>query len=126
VKVCAPETTTLAVVGEIEMLTGAEEEEVMVTDADADFVESACEMAVTMTVAGLGRVAGAVKSPEVEIVPAVEFPPVTPFTCQVTALLLVFCTVATKACDAPTETLAVVGESEMLTAGLPPGPVGTV
>lgn len=72
------------------MLTGTEDEEVMVTDADADWVESACEIAVTVTPAGLGTLVGAVKSPDVEMVPVVEFPPVTPLTCQVTALLVVF------------------------------------
>src|SRR5271155_4900357 len=87
----------------------------MVTVAEADLVVSACEMAVTVTVAGLGTAAGAVKTPDVEIVPVVVFPPVTPFTCQVTAVLLVFSSVAVKVCDAEVATLAVVGEIEMLT-----------
>jgi hypothetical protein len=72
-------------------------------------------MAVTVTVAGLGTVAGAVKTPIVEIVPVLAFPPVTPFTCQVTAVLPVFCTVAVKAWDAPVVTLAVPGAIEIPT-----------
>ena len=51
--------TTEAAVGEIEIATGFCDA-VMVTAADADFVASACEMAVTVTVAGLGTVDGAV------------------------------------------------------------------
>jgi hypothetical protein len=118
VKACDAAVATLAVPGEIEILTGVgEEDEVMVTVAEADLVVSACETAVTVTVAGLGTVAGAVKAPDVEIIPVVAFPPVTPFTCQVTAVLVVFCTVAVKACDAPVATLAVPGEIEILTGG---------
>ena len=83
-------------------------------------------MAVTVTPAGLGTLAGAVNSPDVEMVPVVEVPPVTPFTCQVTELLLEFCTVAVKACVVPTETLAVVGEIEILTVAPPPEPGGAI
>jgi len=109
---------TLAVPGEIEILTGVGEEGVvMVTVAEADLLVSACETALTVTIAGLGTVAGAVKTPNVEIVPVVALPPVTPFTCQVTAVLLVFSTVAVKACDAAVATLAVPGEIEILTVG---------
>ena len=50
----------------------------------ADLALSACEVAVTVTEDGLGTVAGAVYTP-LEMVPYVEFPPVTPLTCQVTA-----------------------------------------
>jgi hypothetical protein len=117
VKVCDAPVATLAVPGEIEILTGGETGAVMVTVAEADLVASACETAVTVTVAGLGTLAGALKTPAVEIVPVVAFPPVTPFTCQVTAVLVVFCTVAAKVCDAPVVTLAVPGEIEILTGG---------
>jgi hypothetical protein len=74
------------------------EEAVTVTLADADFVVSACDTAVTVTVAGLGTAEGAVYSPDVEIVPTVESPPVTPLTCQVTAVLEVPVTVAVNCC----------------------------
>jgi hypothetical protein len=40
--------------------------------------------AVTVMVALVGRIAGAVKRPAAEIVPLAVLPPATPFTCQVT------------------------------------------
>ena len=67
-----------------------------VTVADPDEEEFACETAVTVTgavvfppplVDVVGTEFGAWYTPEVEIVPAVAFPPVIPFTSQVTALL---------------------------------------
>jgi len=67
-----------------------------VTVADPDEEEFACETAVTVTGAAtlppplvdvVGTEFGAWYTPEVEIVPAVAFPPVIPFTSQVTALL---------------------------------------
>jgi hypothetical protein len=102
----------VAEVGETETLitTAA----VTVTAAEADLVVSAWEMAVTVTVAGLGTVAGAVYKAAVEIVPTVALPPVTPLTCHVTALLLVFFSVAENCCVAPAVTVAVVGETETL------------
>ncbi len=69
-------------------------EAVIVTAAEANLVESAWAMAATGTVAGLGTAAGAVYSPEVEMVPCVESPPVTLLTCQVTAVFVVPVTVA--------------------------------
>jgi hypothetical protein len=56
----------------------------IVTIAVSDFVTSACETADTDTGFVLGTVPGAVYIPVVSIVPTVEFPPVTPLTCQVT------------------------------------------
>src|ERR671923_1004148 len=88
---------------------------VMVTCAEADFVASACDTAVTVTVAGLGTTAGAVYRPELEIVPIVALPPLTPFTCQVTAVLLVFCTIAVNCWVPPAATVAEVGEMVTLT-----------
>jgi len=52
---CAP-TVTFTAVGDTDTATGGK----TVTVALADFVESACEVAVTVTVAGLGTFAGAV------------------------------------------------------------------
>ena len=72
-------------------------------------------MAVTVTVAELGTTPGAVYRPELEIVPTVALPPVASFTCQVTAVLLVFCTVAVNCCVPPTATVADVGEIMTLT-----------
>src|SRR5256885_3430194 len=83
---------------------------VMVTCAEADFVGSACDTAVTATVAGFGTTAGAVYRPKLDIVPTVALPPVTPLTCQVTAVLLVFCTVAVNCCVPPAPTVADAGE----------------
>jgi hypothetical protein len=51
----------------------------------------------------------------VEIVPVLALPPATPFTCQVTAVLLVFFTVAAKVCVLAATTLAVAGETETVT-----------
>jgi len=91
---------------------------VMVTLADADFVLSACNIAVTVTVAGEGTTEGAVYSPEVSIVPDVAFPPLVPFTCQVTAALLVPWTIARKVIWLAAFTVARAGEMETVTVGV--------
>src|SRR5438552_4290292 len=49
--------------------------------------------------------------------PTLEFPPDVPFTCQVTAVLLLFETVAVNCCVPPICTLAVAGESATETIG---------
>ena len=76
---------------------------------------SACDTALTDTLAGFGTCAGAVYAPEVVIVPLVELPPATPFTCQVTAVFVDPLTVAWKASGWPTTTVADVGVIETLT-----------
>src|SRR5947207_15185844 len=53
---------------------------VMVTCAEADFVGSAWDTAATVTMAGFGTTAGAVYRPELDIVPTVALPPITPLT----------------------------------------------
>ncbi len=53
---CEAAVATLTEVGERETATGA----ITVTVAEADLVASACEVAVTVTVAGLGTALGAV------------------------------------------------------------------
>ena len=68
------------------------------TVADADFVESDWETAVTVTVAGFGTLEGAVYRPELEMVPCEASPPAIPFTCQTTTVLEEFCTVAVNCC----------------------------
>src|SRR5204862_419282 len=60
--------------------------------------------------AGFGTTAGAVYRPELDIVPTVALPPVTPLTCQITAVLLAFSTVAGNCCLPPTATVADTGE----------------
>jgi hypothetical protein len=68
-----------------------------VTGTDADFVGSCTATAVTVTAAGDGTVAGAMYTPAAEIVPMVELPPGTPFTCQVTDVFDALATVAVNA-----------------------------
>ncbi len=70
--------------------------ETMVTAADADFVASACNTTVTVTLAGFGTCAGAVYAPEALIVPVDAVPPTTPFTSQLTAVFVVPVTVSLK------------------------------
>ncbi|HLK05298.1 MAG TPA: hypothetical protein VKT53_12730 [Candidatus Acidoferrum sp.] len=64
-----------------------------VTLVESDFAASACEIAATLIVV-VGTAAGAVYRPPALIVPVAAPPPVTPFTCHVTAVLVVFVTVA--------------------------------
>ena len=64
-----------------------------VTAALAVLVESAAAIAVTVTCNGWSG-EGAVYRPVVEIVPVWVLPPVTPLTCQVTAVLVEPVTVA--------------------------------
>src|SRR5438552_14136399 len=90
---------------------------VMVTLAVSDFVLSATEIAFTVTGFDAGTVVGAVKSPVALIVPAVELPPVTLFTCHVTAVFDVFATVAVNCCVNLTWTLGVLGLTVTTTAG---------
>src|ERR1700746_2592913 len=99
VNCCIPPTATAADKGAIVTLTAVAA--VMATGAEADFVVPAGDTAVTVTVAGLGTAAGPVYKPEPEIVPTAALPPVTPFTSHVTAVLLVFCTVAENCCVPP-------------------------
>jgi hypothetical protein len=62
----------------------------IVTVAVSLFVTSACEIADTITgTFGVGTTVGAVYSPVLSTVPTDGLPPVAPFTCQVTCVLLV-------------------------------------
>jgi hypothetical protein len=101
--VCPPES--VAVVGAT--LTGAEGPEgTSVTVAEPDWVESAWLVAIIVTVWVAATVAGAVYTPVVLLmVPA----PVAGLIVQVTAVLLVFKTVAVKVCVCPPFSVAVVG-----------------
>src|SRR2546430_17422827 len=62
---CSPPDPSVADAGEIVTLTTAAG--VMVTCAEADFVGSACDTAVTVTVAGFGTTAGAERRSVVEV-----------------------------------------------------------
>ncbi len=112
VKGCDFPSATLATAGEIEL--GAAQ--TIVTIAEADLEVSATLVAVTLTVAGDGGVAGALYVAEsgavIEISPSVAFPPATPFTLQFTAFegLPEFVTMAVNACEPPVGTLALFGE----------------
>src|SRR5215472_11282544 len=75
---------------------------VIVTLAVDVLVVSAVDMPVTVTLAGLGTVAGAAYNPEAEMVPTIVLPPVIPLTCQVTPVLVVLVTVARNCCVVPT------------------------
>jgi len=87
----------------------------MATAALADLVGSAPLTAVTVTVDGDGTDDGALYVPRLLMVPTVEFPPVTPFTFQLTDVFVAFCTVAVKARVRLTRTVALVGEIVTLT-----------
>jgi hypothetical protein len=86
---------------------------VKVTVAVAVFELSATLVAVMVTDAGSGSVAGAVYRPESLIVP--ELAP--PLSDQVTDVLEAFWTVAVNCWVWPVSTVAEVGEMEILTAG---------
>jgi len=60
------------------------EDGVTVAPAEPKTVASVCSTALTVTVAGEGTLAGAVKRPEELMVPTVLFPLAMPFTCQFT------------------------------------------
>ncbi|MGB6595949.1 MAG: hypothetical protein WBE70_02395 [Candidatus Acidiferrum sp.] len=70
---------------------------------------SAWLVAVTWTIAGEGRSAGAVYSPSEEIVPVDVLPFGRPFTLQVTAVLVALVTVAVNVCEFPSNTEALGG-----------------
>jgi hypothetical protein len=77
---------------------------VTVTLALPDLLVSARLVAVTFTVAGSGRSAGAVYTPSAEILPVAALPPAMPFTLHVTPLSEVPVTVALKATVLPSTT----------------------
>jgi hypothetical protein len=111
VKFCVCPSATLAAAGAIVFALA----QVIVTLALPNFAASATLVAVTLTVAGDGGVAGAVKTavvaPFAAIVPSVAFPPATPFTLQVTSVagLPVPVTLAVNTCAAPVATLTGLG-----------------
>lgn len=128
-KACVAPSSTLALGGARVMATSL----ATVICAAADFVASAWLVAVTLTVAGEGKSAGAVNTPLALIVPVVAEPPATPFTFHVTLVLVVLLTVAVNVCELPSNIVALVGETDTLIAGgggvgggggvtVPPGP----
>jgi hypothetical protein len=83
--------------------------ELIVTVADAVFEVSATLVAITLTELGLSAFTGAVYSPSVDTVPTEVLPPLTPFTVQVTFVLLLPVTVAVNCWVCPNLTVAAVG-----------------
>jgi hypothetical protein len=73
--------------------------------SDAEAVGEATLIASTVTVVDAGIIAGAVYRPAAEIVPVAALPPVTLFTCQVTAWLEAFATAAENCVVAPSRTV---------------------
>ena len=80
---------------------------VIVTVAEPDFVVSACNVAITVTCAGFGTLAGAVYSPVEEIAPF----DVPPATLHVTAPLVFPMTLEVNCCVPPVATVAVAGKT---------------
>ena len=85
------------------------------TTAEALAVASATLTAVAVTLE-FGVVAGALYSPSDEIVPVMVFPPVTPFTSQVTAEFFVPVTIAVNCWVAPAERETLFGYTVTTTA----------
>jgi hypothetical protein len=103
--------TRLATDGDTETATGS----TTVTVAEADLLVSACEVAVTLTVGGVGTEVGAVYRPVPLMVPHPA--PLQPDRVQVTAMFVVPVTVALNCCLVPVTTLAAVGDIEIATGG---------
>jgi hypothetical protein len=83
----------------------------------ADLVESAWLVAVTWTITGEDRSAGAVYTPAAVIVPKDGLPPGMLFTLQATLVSVVFVTVAVRVCEFPSRTDPVVGVTVTVTDG---------
>ena len=88
-----------------------------VTVAEADEVPFACAVAVTVTVAGLGRLEGAVYTPALLIVPQLFPEHPDPLTFHVIALFVLPDTLAWNFCCVPTASITVVGEIVTSTGG---------
>jgi hypothetical protein len=114
VNCCVVFPGTLTLDGDTVTTGGSAWIETVVEAVDA---ESAADTAVTVTVLGVGKAAGAVYRPAAEIVPVVEFPPVTPLTCQVTAVFVVFVTVAVNCNVAEMKTEGPEGDMDTPGAG---------
>jgi len=91
----------------------------IVTVAVAATPGSATDTAFTVTLDGLGRVAGAEYRPADVIVPNVELPPGTSLTNHVTRVSVAFETVAVKVCTpTPATSVTDAGDTEIETGGV--------
>jgi hypothetical protein len=106
-------TVNSAEVGEIATETGVTK----VICAEADFVVSACDVTVTVTAAGLGRIAGAVYSPAAVMCPQFEPVQPVPATLHNTDVLELPVTCAENCREAEAAIVAEVGEMVILTPG---------
>jgi len=89
----------------------------MLTCAEADLVVSACDVAVTVTRAGLGTIAGAVYTPAAVMFPQLEPAQPVPETLHVTDVFALPVTCAENCREADGATLAEVGEIVTVTTG---------
>src|SRR5712672_307445 len=107
VNCCVPKSGTVTAFGDtLTESTGLTA--VTVTVADADFVLSACDVAVTVTCAGFGTAVGAMYRPVVVMVP-LEAPPATLHVAAVFELPVMD---AVNGCVLPTATVTVAGAIE--------------
>jgi hypothetical protein len=102
-----------AVVGAIVIDTGV----TMLTCAEADLVVSACDVAVTVTTAGLGTIAGAVYNPAEVIAPQLEPEQPAPEILHDTDVFEVPVTCAENCFEAEGASLTEVGEMVTVTTG---------
>ena len=88
----------------------------MVRAAVPEELGNAVLVAVIITVAGDGTVAGAEYNPDAEIVPTALLPPGRPLTLQVTVVVVVPVTVAVNWCAEPIWMVLAAGATLTLTA----------
>ena len=104
---------TVAAVAGVPPIVGNTAAVTIFTVAFADFDASAVDIAVTITEAGDGGLAGAKYIPALEIVPMLELPPAVPFTFHATVPATP-CTVAVN-CAVPPPALTVASEGDTAT-----------
>ncbi|MGC2330615.1 MAG: hypothetical protein WA581_04110 [Candidatus Acidiferrales bacterium] len=125
-KTCAPFTKLLPVIESVKLPMATDAGEMLlntgtgfhsVTALPPLALESEALTASIVTLFGLGRLAGAVKTPEELIVPVAAVPPVTLLTCQATVWLDSPLTLAVNVSVPPMRTFTGFGETVTLTAG---------
>ncbi len=115
--VCIAPGATVADVGAMLTTTSL----VIVTVAEAVAAKFTCAIAEIVTLAGDGRICGALYSPPGVIVPTWTLPPATPFTVQFTEVLLLPLTLALKLEEFPSSTDALDGVTiTVITGGVVP------
>lgn len=112
-KPCLAPSSTLAVPGD----TSKPMSLATVTCALALLDGEAALVAVTRTVGGEGKSAGAVNKPLLSIVPDALLPPVIPLTLQVTVELVVPAVLAENCSDFPSKTFPLAGAIETVMVG---------